>query len=224
MKMCFAVSIFHLNDHGDLPAWMETQWNFVSFREAMGQLRWRKRRGGEESLCYLGWLQPGWRKGLGLSVPNNPWGPVWLFPHLPAGKPRGTSQEGPVVLGLSVLGCASCIQGCPFSSQQESSRNAPEGAGWMPRGTGMNSVSFWILVVRWLRVEGWAGFGSQRTFLLIPLGMLVTTVLCSRLCVCSGGFQGVLLGHWHHIRVLKKRSCPSQCTCYDKIPQTRWLK
>lgn len=81
------------------------------------------------------------------------------------------------------------------SGQQESSRNAPEETGWVPRGTGMNSVSFWILVVRWLRVESWSGFGSQRTFLLMPLGVLVTAVLCSMLCVfrrLSGGAAGPL--------------------------------
>lgn len=96
------------------------------------------------------------------------------------------------------------------SGQQESSRNAPEEAGWMPRGTGMNSISFWILAVRWLRV--WVPKNLVRLWVPKNLpahiswdALLVTTVL-GMLCVCLGGFQGVQLGHWHH-----KRAPSAQC-------------
>lgn len=137
-------------------------------------------------------MQPGWRRGH--PVPNTPWGPVWHFPPVPAGKPGGTSQEGSVLLGHSVLGCASLIQGCPFAkwgflSPPRGQQESTEKAGWTARPTRRHFFSSQILLVQWPRAEGRAEFGaSQRTFLLMP--PVVAAVLGSRLHAWRGGLSG----------------------------------
>ena len=100
---------------------MEWKWHFVSFRGGLGSTEMMEEEGEGSFYIHLGWLQPRWRKGAGpsspqcsmasLQTPTCPCAPSTC----PSRKSWDTCQEGPVLLGQPVLGCASCIQGCLFT-------------------------------------------------------------------------------------------------------------
>ena len=147
----------------------------------------------------------------GTSSPQNSMGAYLALSSVPAGKPEGTRQEGSVLLGHSVLGCASFIQSCLFAkwgflSHLEGSRKAQRRLDGCPEGLAYIFFSFQVLGVQWLRTEGRAGFGaSQRTFLLV---LLVAAVLGNRLPAFRG-FWDVMLGNYHCVRaphpILRKK-------------------
>lgn len=149
MKTCFAVSIFHLSDHGGLPARMETQWNFVSFREAMGQLRWSKRR-ERRGVSVLSWvIAARLEEGAGVISPQQPMGACLALSSYPSRKALGDKSGGascpwPLSLGLCLLHSrlSFCQMGLPLASKKAAGMHqrrlagCPEWLAWIPSASG----------------------------------------------------------------------------------------
>lgn len=114
----------------------------VSFRGGNGSTETKEVRGGEP-VCKFGVIAAWLEEGLGSANPQHSMGACLALFHTSQQESWGDKAgEGSALLGQSVPDCASGIHVCPpvngaSFAHRESSGNAPEEAGWTPRGTGM---------------------------------------------------------------------------------------